>query len=306
MVFKKMLKALGVGGPSVDTVLHAPQCQPGGMLTGEVRLAGGDSDADIEHVALSLVTHVEHEERGRVPVEFHRIVISGRFHLHPNQQMSIPFQFPVPWETPITDVYGQRLHGMSLGLRTELAVAGAIDKGDLDPVFIQPLPAQEHVLDAFGRLGFRFSSADLEPGRIHGVRQELPFFQEIEFYPAQQYAGRINQVELTFVANPHGMEIVLEADKRGGLFHSGGDVIGRFGVSHEEAFRTDWARVVDDWVQQVASRRGSHHGHGGGHHGHHGSGIGGVVAGAAAGVVGGMILGEVFDEVGDALFGDED
>ena len=30
MVFKKMLAAFGVGGPSVDTVLATPVVQPGG------------------------------------------------------------------------------------------------------------------------------------------------------------------------------------------------------------------------------------------------------------------------------------
>ncbi|MDI5979868.1 sporulation protein [Amycolatopsis magusensis] len=41
MVFKKMLQKMGVGGPSVDTVLHEPRGRPGASLAGEVRLAGG-------------------------------------------------------------------------------------------------------------------------------------------------------------------------------------------------------------------------------------------------------------------------
>ena len=77
----------------------------------------------------------------------------------------------MPWETPITEVYGQHLHGMTMGLRTELEVARAVDKGDLDAVAVHPLPAQERILDALLRLGFRFSQADVERGRIHGVQQ---------------------------------------------------------------------------------------------------------------------------------------
>ena len=307
MVFKKMLKALGVGGPSVDTVLRTPTSEPGAPLEGEVRMLGGDQDADIDRVALSLVTRVERGEQGVATMEFHRVVIGGRFRLPAKTEHVIPFQVPLPWEAPITEVFGHHLHGMALGVRTELAVAKAVDQSDLDPVRIRPLPAQERVLDAFGALGFQFRSADLEAGRLHGVRQELPFFQEIEFYPPRQYSGRVNQVELTFAANPHGLEVILEADKRSGLFQSGGDMIGRFGMSHDEAMHTDWARVIDEWLQQVISRRGSHQGFGHhGHRGHHGPGVGGVVAGAAAGVVGGMVLGEVLDEIGDAFFGDED
>ena len=127
----------------------------------------------------------------------------------------------MPWETPITEVYGQHLHGMTMGLRTELEVARAVDKGDLDAVAVHPLPAQERILDALVRLGFRFQQADVERGRIHGVQQTLPFYQEIEFYPAPQYAGAINQLELTFVATPQQLQVVLEIDKRGGLLHRG-------------------------------------------------------------------------------------
>jgi sporulation-control protein len=300
MVFKKMMKALGVGGPSVDTVLADPHSQPGGPLTGEVRIVGGDSGTEIEHVALSLVTRVERGDGGGATVEFHRAVVSGRFPLPAKEEKTIPFRLSLPWEAPITNVFGHHLRGMALGLRTELAVAKAVDKGDLDPVFIEPLPAQECVLDAFGQLGFHFKSADLEAGRLHGVRQELPFFQEIEFYPPGHYAGRINQVELTFVASPDGLDVVLEADRRAGMFRPGGDAFGRIRVSHDEALATDWPDTIIAWLDQLIEQRQAHgYGHGGhhGHHGHHVGGMGGVVAGAAAGVVGGMVLGEVFEDM---------
>ncbi|ONI84120.1 hypothetical protein ALI144C_15610 [Actinosynnema sp. ALI-1.44] len=305
MVFKKMLQKLGVGGPSVDTVLADPRVTPGGTLTGEVRIQGGDGDAEIEHIALSLVTRVERGDRGQGMVEFHRVVVSGPTKLAAKQDRTIPFSIPVPWEAPITEVGGQRLPRMELGLRTELSIAKAVDKGDLDPVYVLPLESQDAVLEAFGQLGFQFKSADLEAGRIYGIRQELPFFQEIEFYPPQQFAGRINEVELTIVASHEGIVVVLEADKRGG-FGGGQDVIGRFEASHREALELDWARMFHEWLDRVASRRGGMFGggHGGhydddyGHRGRRGGGMGGMVAGAAAGVVGGMMIGEMLDGFG--------
>ncbi|CAM3895816.1 sporulation protein [Kibdelosporangium persicum] len=309
MVFKKMLQKLGVGGPSVDTVLADPRVTPGGTLTGEVRIAGGEAEAEIEHIALSLVTRVERGDHGQGLVEFHRVVVAGPTKLAPKQERTIPFSIPVPWETPITEVGGQRLPRMDLGLRTELSIAKAVDKGDLDPVYVLPLESQDAVLEAFGQLGFHFKSADLEAGRIYGIRQELPFFQEIEFYPPQQFAGRINEVELTLVASPEGIVVVLEADKRGG-FGGGQDVIGRFEASHREAVELDWARMFHEWLERVASRRGGMFGgHGGGHHGHgghRGGGMGGMVAGAAAGVVGGMMIGEMLDGFGEDEGGGEE
>jgi sporulation-control protein len=312
VVFKRMLRAFGVGGPTVDTVLTNPNARPGELLTGEVRIAGGDHPADIDHVALSLVTRVEIEsndsEHNR-NVEFGKVFVAQRIGVAPGQHTAIPFQFQVPLESPINVVGGQQLHGMTLGLRTELAVRGAVDPGDLDPVAIHPLPSQERVLDAFMQLGFRFTRADNEAGRLHGVPQQLPFYQEIEFLPPQQFLGKISQVELTFVADPHSLFVILEADRRGGLFRSGGDSFGHFHLGHHDAMNADWAGIIHSWMDQIAGRRGSHGMHGGGHgmHGGHrsgGIGAGGIVAGAAAGVFGGMMIGEALDEIGDFFEGD--
>ncbi|WP_198680738.1 sporulation protein, partial [Lentzea terrae] len=209
-MFNRMLSAFGIGGPSVDTVLDSPHAVPGQPITGQVRIQGGSSDAESGQVVLSLVTQVEVErggfggfgdfgggdERGEV-AEFFRMVVQQGLRVPAGQLVSIPFQLPVPWETPITAVGGAALPGLSVGVRTELLVAGAPDKGDLDPVLVGPLPSQNKVLDAFGQLGFSFRSADVEAGRLPGVPHELGFYQELEFFPPAQFAGRVSQVELT-------------------------------------------------------------------------------------------------------------
>ncbi|GHE71069.1 sporulation protein [Streptomyces capitiformicae] len=334
MVFKRLLGSLGVGGPTVDTVLDPGAARPGGPLTGQVHLKGGDADFDIDHITLELVARVEaeHEEgESEGVVTFDRFTVGGGFRLAEGELRSVPFSVMLPWEAPITELYGQGL-GIVLGVRTELAVSGAKDKGDLDQLTIAPLPVQEAILEALGQLGFGFKSADLEYGRIGGTGQQLPFYQEIELTPAPRYAQQVNEIELTFLANPGGMEVVLEADKRGGLFSSGHDALTRFTVSHEGIEYQDWNTIVDGWIRQLVEHRasyGSHsaHGHGdpyahghGGHHGHDdhhhhdghrsGPGMGTVVAagaaGLAVGVVGGMVAAEVVDEVGDFFEGEDE
>ncbi|MET0425822.1 MAG: sporulation protein, partial [Actinoplanes sp.] len=278
MVFKKMMRAFGVGGPSVDTVLANPNTRPGLALEGQVEIVGGDHDVTVEQIVLGLVTRVS-AEHGDGIVEFHRVAVAGMFQLRKGEQRQIPFSFPVPWETPVTDFYGQRLHGMTMGLRTELAVAKAVDKGDLDQVAVHPLPVQERILEAFTRLGFQFKKADLEHGGIYGVHQQLPFYQEIEFYPAPQYAGSINEVEVTFIADPEGVSVVLEFDKRGGFLAPGHDAYGKYRVSHAQADTTDFVALVQSWVSEASGRyqglrssggfghSSSHaYGHGHGHH----------------------------------------
>jgi sporulation-control protein len=329
MVFKRLLGSLGVGGPTVDTVLTDSPVMPGGTLGGQVHLRGGNADFDIEQITLELVARVEaeHDEgESEGVVVFDRFSVGGAFRLTEGELYSIPFTVTLPWETPITELYGQPL-GVVLGVRTELEVAGAKDKGDLDQLIVRPLPVQEAVLEAFGQLGFGFKSADLEYGHIGGTGQTLPFYQEIEITPAPQYAQAVSEIELTFLTHPGGLEVVLEADKRGGLFAEGRDVVNRFTVDHQDTERLDWNAVVESWVRQLVERHGSHgayghdsyghdsYGHGKHHdddHGHHRSGpgmgtaIAAGAAGLAVGVVGGMVAAEVVDEVGDFFEGDDE
>lgn len=318
MVLKRMLGALGVGGPTVDTVLSNPHAYPGGLVTGKVDLTGGSHDADIEHITLGLVTRMEVEGgdgEGAATGEFHRATVSGPIRLAEGQHLTVPFQLELPWETPITAVYGQPLHGMVMGVRTEVSIARAVDKGDLDPIHVNPLPAQQRILDAFAQLGFRFKGADLEYGQIAGLPQTLPFYQEIEYFAAPHYAHAINEVELTFVTTPYTVEVILEFDKSGGMFTDGHDGFGRYTVDHASADSLDWTQQVDAWIRQAVEHRqnlggysapgygqsGYGHPHGGHHHdehhGGHGSGMGGVAMGVAGGLAAGYVAGEVIDEI---------
>ncbi|WP_335932753.1 sporulation protein [Streptomyces sp. PTD5-9] len=344
MVFKRLLGSLGVGGPTVDTVLAPGAAVPGGPLSGQVRLRGGGADFDIEHITLELVARVEaeHEEGEREGVvAFERFTVGGGFRLHEGEQRDVPFSVALPWETPVTELYGQGL-GIVLGVRTELSVAGAKDKGDLDQLAVGPLPAHEAILEAFGRLGFGFKSADLEYGRIGGADQRLPFYQEIELTPAPPYADRFNEIEVTFLASPGGMDVVLEADRRGGFLTAGHDALTRFTVAHDTVRQQDWPAVVDGWLRQLMEHRSAvapgpahggydhgapygaydhnapyaaghgggyghgGHGHDGGHHhdggGHRsGPGIGTAVAAGAAGLAVGVVGGMVAAEVIDEV-----
>jgi len=153
----------------------------------------------------------------------------------------------------VTMFLGRHLTGMNVGVTTELQIARAVDNGDLDPVNVHPLPAQEALLDAFGRLGFRFHGADLEKGTIRGTRQRLPFYQEIEFRSPEQYKG-LKEVELSFVSDGHEMDVVLEMDKKPGLF-SGGDTYRSFVMSMQSYQQTDWADYLHQWLHEVGGKR---------------------------------------------------
>jgi len=103
------------------------------------------------------------------------------------------------------------------------------------------------------------------------------------------------------------MDVILEVDRRGGVFTGGHDAYGHLRVDYTTAAQVDWAAQINGWLRDtLATRPAGYGGHGmrsrGGYgHAHrgHGRGLGGVAAGAAAGFVGGMVAGEVLGEVFD-------
>jgi sporulation-control protein len=257
MGFKKLLASLGAGGASVETVLTEENVVPGGVVQGEVRIQGGSVEQRIEGLSVGLQARVEVEsgdQEVKRDIVFTKQQLGGAFAIQPGAVHVVPFGLEIPWETPVTSIGGQRLHGMDIGVVTELDIARAVDSSDLDPIQVHPLPAQQAILDAFFQLGFRFKSADMERGHIRGSRQTLPFYQEIEFLPPQQYRG-VNQVELTFIADEREMDVVLEMDKKGGLFTEGSDSYRSFQVGLHTYGSTDWAAYLNQWLADVGGRR---------------------------------------------------
>lgn len=257
MVFKKLMASLGAGGASVETVLFEENVVPGGVAQGEVRIQGGSVPQQIEGLSVGLQARVEVEREDgeyKQDVEFTRVRLGGAFEVQPGAVHTVPFGLEIPWETPITTFLGRHLTGMSVGVTTHLAIARAVDSGDLDPVNVHPMPAQQAILDAFGQLGFSFKSADLEQGRISGTRQRLPFYQEIEFHAPSQYRG-LNEVELSFVADEREMDVILEMDKKPGVFSSGSDTYRSFTVDLHSYGQTDWAAYLNQWLAEVGGRR---------------------------------------------------
>ncbi|MEV2275385.1 sporulation protein [Nocardiopsis sp. NPDC049922] len=257
MVFKRILAGIGVGGASVETTLHTPTVQPGGVVRGTVHIQAGDVEQRIDELTVGLESRVEAEsgdhEYSR-NVEFQRVRVGGQAVIAPGQNFQVPFELHVPFEAPLTSVRGRRLFPMKVGVNTRLSLAGAVDPGDLDPVEIEPLPSQLAFLDALDRLGFHFKHADLEQGRVLRTRQTLPFYQEIEYYSPRQYQG-LNELELTLVADHQGMDVVLELDRKGGLFSEGSDTYHHVAVSHEEGASRDWAGYLHQWIDSLAGRR---------------------------------------------------
>ena len=256
-MFKKMMASMGAGGAKVETTLQTPSVYPGGVVQGLIDITGGSVEQMIEYVAVSLTARVEVESGDSEydsMVSFHQHKLTGSFKLDENQKHQLPFQLQVPWETPFNVIGGQQLPKCFVGVRTELEIARSVDKTDVDPIAVYALPAHERLLAAFTQLGFRFTGADFEQGRVTG--SQLPFYQEIEFAPSPQFASSINELEVTFVSRATDFDVIIEADKRGGLFTEGTDAISRFTVAYAHIDSFDWPSAIHQHVAQLAQRRG--------------------------------------------------
>ncbi|SFW89474.1 sporulation protein [Amycolatopsis australiensis] len=259
-MFEKVLATFGSGGAKIDARLLDRAAAPGRPLHGEVLLLGGEVDQEIKGLAVTLLARV------RVPgtdktedLPFGTRQLAGREVIRAGQQVRVPFELALPWETPVTGVHGRPLPGMAVGVRAELDLAAAVsDPFDADAVAIEPLPAQKRVLDALSRIGFTFREAVLEQGHIDGAPQQLPFFQEIRFAPSPRFASIFAQVAVTFLPSADRTDVVLEVTKRvrvsksGGFGGRGQDFLGMFTVKPG----VDWEKQLEDWLDQVARPRG--------------------------------------------------
>lgn len=251
-MFKKLLASVGVGAAQVETVLQNPDVHPGGAVQGTIHLEGGQVPQDINGISVALVARVEVEAGDHevaTNMVAHQKPVTGAFQLAAGQRHDIPFALEVPWEMPVSAIAGTPLRGMAVGVSTQLDIAGAVDKGDLDPIQVHPLPSQKRLLDAFVNLGFRFRRADLEQGRVRGTSQALPFYQEIEFAPGGDWARRINELEVTFVTGPQQIEVVLEIDKRRLLGST--DTFHHFAVPHQSVGQVAWEQEIGQTLQRL-------------------------------------------------------
>jgi sporulation-control protein len=239
VVFKKLLSSLGFGGVEVDTVLSSPSVSPGASLSGQVRLQA-KGDVDITSIQLLLVANSAIGE-----VELGRFPVAGGLRLGSGAVQAIPFSVPVPAHAPMTVLYGQNLPGVSVGVRTEVAVSGGSGKTDFDPVQVQATETHQHVIDALGTIGCRFVRNELRP-----QGQAITFYAPVQ--ANQQVGPHIPQLTFVFAADPQGMNVTAELAARPGQ----GDVhrITPELASQLSAQPNGWVEHVDKWVTQILTK----------------------------------------------------
>jgi sporulation-control protein len=262
-MFQKVMASFGQGGATVDARILDRHVRPGGTLHGEVILVGGQVDQEVESLAVTLLARVEHGAEGETTdLPFQNVQLAGRELVRAGAQVKVPFEVQMPWETPVTTVFGKYLTGMAVGLQTNLNLSRTVvDPQDVDAIPIEPVPAQHRILDAMSRIGFQFRDANLVKNRIDGVDQQLPFFQEINFTPSPAFANAFNEVAVSFLARPRDVQVVLDVQKRvrvlkgGGLGARAQSRLGTFVVEYATMGRTNWEQQIEGWLREAAKSR---------------------------------------------------
>ncbi|MBY8871097.1 sporulation protein [Micromonospora sp. PLK6-60] len=246
----------GWTGLTVHTTVANPSTRPGLRLPGRVTLAAGRDDVPVRDLRLGLVAQVEPEDPDAPKrlAQFLEVPIGGRFVVPAGRRRAVDFALPLPWETPVTIFGGVPLMSLRLGLRTAVRVDPDFEQGAMVPVFVHPLPVQQHILAALDTLGFVMRQAGLQRGRLPGVEQTLPVHERLGFWVAPLYAGPITELEVIFVANSAGLEVILWLDRRLSLAGITHQSVSRFRVWHTGADQRDWVAVLDGWLRAAVNR----------------------------------------------------
>lgn len=208
--FKKMLTSVGIGSAKVDTVLHSPQFVPGDVMEATVYLRGGSSDQEINDIYFRIYCDY-YAEAGDSEYKTKAMLIEHKLHerfvLPAGAEEEIPVHLELPYQTPITVGHTR------VWVQTGLDVSGAVDPADTDHINVVPDQYAGALFAAVEDLGFVLSEAKCEQTRkrFNG----MPFVQEFEFKPrGGQYYRRLDELEVILFPHEHGVEAMLEIDRR--------------------------------------------------------------------------------------------
>ena len=211
MGFKRLLSSIGVGAARVDTRLERDELVPGEQVHGAVEVRGDGSEQEVNGIHLEVQTHYKRESGDSTITEtatIERFSVSGQRTIGANSREEIPFDFRLPYDTPLT------LGRSSIWIRTSLDVSMAIDPSDSDNITVRPTHAMRSVLESMESLGFRMRNAENEelPYRL---RRRLPFGQELEFVAGSgEFRGRFDEVELVMFPSEDSVDLFLQIDRR--------------------------------------------------------------------------------------------
>ncbi|MBD2845782.1 sporulation protein [Paenibacillus sp. IB182496] len=205
-IFKRMMASVGIGSATVDTMLGTDTCMPGHEVRGSVQIRGGGARQQIERISIKVMT--EYIRNPKDPKTTQQCVLDSftigeALTIEAGATQLIPFTFALPLTTPLT-IGHQRVW-----LATDLDIERALDPTDQDSIQVQPSPALQTMIDAIHSLQFGFKHYACV--RNKHAKDEVPFLQQIAFYPGGAFQSRMKELGLFLLPEPRGIGLLVAA-----------------------------------------------------------------------------------------------
>lgn len=230
--FSKTLASFGIGATKVDTRLEKATYRQGDRIAGEIFVQGGQSEQEIDEIYLYLVVQYEHEGKQEEYV-ISEVRISDQFVIGPKESKVIPFDFVLPYDTPIST------NASPIYLKTGLDISMAIDPSDNDGIEVLPHHLVEKIVDATENIGYRLEKIKMDFEHYHSRN---PFVQMFHFEPTGRTASRfVDDIQMVFFPMENEVDIILQVDRKAvGLLSTVEEALdldeklSRFTISEEE------------------------------------------------------------------------
>ncbi|MGP2435671.1 sporulation protein [Streptomyces sp. JW3] len=251
-LFTRIFARAGGGPVDIDAQLLTGTIRPGDTVPGHVVLRGGLLGTDVQGFSFAVIASWSAAPGTRAgDDEINRAYADGPFPVPRGEEVVVPFTIRLPWATPFTEVAGRAL-GVVLELRTRVDDSALRTGSDHDLLHVSPLPLHEALLDAFAGHGYTCEAGRLVNEWIPDVDQPFVFYQSLEL--RDRTTDRIGtDLELVLLTNAVGCEILLRRAGHGVLPWREKPPARRFLAAHHDLERTDWSRLVRDWLRQVAA-----------------------------------------------------
>jgi sporulation-control protein len=244
-----------VDPPELDTRISTLTLRPGAEVSGRLVIRAGGTDLRIGEIVLQPVARI-HQPSGKLITDhltfFHASIV--RFDVPAGTERQVPFTGRLPWYTPFTDFDGRAL-GVDFSLRTRIVLNDGADTvlTDTDFLHVDPLPAVEAALDAFGELGYLERYSHLVKDQIKDSESISEEYQPV--FLSDPSGGRADfpELELAFDSNAVGTICHLRAsapdvfawdDKPGTVW---------FPVAHHEAGKADVTARAARALEELAA-----------------------------------------------------
>lgn len=202
-MFGKMLASIGIGSAKVDTRLEKSTYRQGDIIRGEVFVQGGKAEQKIDAIYMYLIMQNLDDQEDEVLLD--EFLLTESFVIAEKETKMIPFQFQLPYDTPVTT------GGSPIYLKTGLDVKMAVDPDDHDGFEVLPHLVIDQVLKAVEAIGFELNMIEFDYEAFH---ERHPFVQKYKLFPNGEYSNILDEVNLIFHPSETGTSVIMQVNRK--------------------------------------------------------------------------------------------